>query len=97
MVVDQFNVKGVRAFKTKDNAPIGAYRNRPVALQVASERVQPVAGQIHPLRGRGRIKAGQNILNPGQQIRPYLASIATFIQAFQSSVFEAFYHDAFLT
>lgn len=96
MVIDQFNVKSVRAFKTKDNTPIGAHRDRPKALQVASERVQPVAGQIHCLRGLGRIKAGQNILNPVQQIRPYLARVAAFIQAFQPSVFEAFNHDVYI-
>jgi hypothetical protein len=96
MVIDQFNVKSVRAFKTKDNPPISAHGDRPEASQVASERVQPVAGQIHRLRGLGRIKAGQNILNPGQQIRPYLARVAAFIQAFQPSVFEAFNHDVYL-
>jgi hypothetical protein len=96
MVIDQFNVKSVCAFKTKDNALIGAHRDRPKALQVASERVQPVAGQIHRLRGLGCIKAGENILNPVQQIRSYLAHVAAFIQAFQTSVLKAFNHGVYV-
>ena len=96
MVIDQFNLKSVRAFKTKDNAPIGTHRDRPKALQVASERVQSLAGQIHRLRGLGRIKAGENILNPVQQIRTYLARVAALIQAFQASVLKAFNHDVYV-
>ena len=96
MVIDQFNVNSVRVFKTKDNPPIGAHGDRPKASQIASERVQPVAGKIHRLRGLGRIKAGKNILNPVQQIRPYLARVAAFIEAFQPAMFKAFNHDVYL-
>src|SRR5512136_510652 len=47
VVVYQFNVKDVVSFKSENDAPIGPHRDRPQSLQVAFERVQPIAGKVH--------------------------------------------------
>jgi hypothetical protein len=70
MVVDQFNVKGVGALKTENNAPVGAYRHRPQPFQFASQRVQTIAGKIKRLRRNGPIENRQNFLNRIQQVGP---------------------------
>ena len=56
MVVERLNVKGIILFKPKNDAPIGPYRYGPQALQIASERMQAIAGEIQSLRCRGRIE-----------------------------------------
>src|ERR1035437_6538364 len=49
VVVDQFNVKGVGSFKTKHDAPVGAYRHRPQTFQIAFERVKAIPWNIQSL------------------------------------------------
>jgi len=54
VVVNQFNVKRIRAIKTENNAPVRPHRNRPKTLQVAFQRVKPIPGNVEGLRrGRG--------------------------------------------
>src|ERR1019366_3832227 len=89
MVVDQFNVKGVGALKTENNAPVGAYRHSPQPFQLAFQRVQTITGKIKRLRRNGLIENRQNFLHRVRQIRPDPAPVAAFIEALQASMLEA--------
>ena len=46
-------VKGVRSFKTENNAPVGAHGHGPKPLQFAFERVQAITGKVESLRRGG--------------------------------------------
>jgi hypothetical protein len=46
VVVGQFNVKGVRSFKTKNNASVGPHRHGPEAFQIAFERMKMITGEV---------------------------------------------------
>jgi hypothetical protein len=63
MVVDQFNVKGIRSLKTKNDAPVGPHGHGPKPFQVTFERVQTISGQVYFLRGSCIVKYGQYFLN----------------------------------
>jgi hypothetical protein len=96
MVVDQFNVKGIILFKPKNDAPIGPYRYGPQALQIASERMQAIAGKIQSLRCRGRIENRENSFNRIQEVGPYPAAVTAFIETFQASMLKAPNHQSSL-
>jgi hypothetical protein len=46
MIVDQFNVNRIGAFKAEYDSPICSDGNRPKPFKVAFERMQPVAREI---------------------------------------------------
>jgi len=50
--------------------------------------MQPVAGEVEGLRRRRLIEAGKNVLYRFQQISPYPAPVAAFIQPFQAPMLE---------
>jgi hypothetical protein len=93
MVVGQLNVKRILPLKPEHDAPIRSNRNRPEPLQVAFQRMQPIARQIERLRCCSRIENRKNSLYRIQQVRAYPASIAAFIKALESSVLEAPNHN----
>jgi hypothetical protein len=51
-------------------------------LQLAFERVQPIAGKVKSLWRIRLIETGKNVLNSFQQVRANPAPVATFIEAF---------------
>src|SRR5579859_1672106 len=89
MVVGQFNVKGILALKAEHDAPVGPHGHRPESFQVAFQRVQAIAGQVESLRRGSRIENRKDSFHRVQQVGAYPASVAPFIEAFQSSMLEA--------
>jgi len=88
VVVDQFNVKSILAFKAENDAPIGPCRHRPQPLQVAFKRVQAIARDIQTLRRRSGIEHCKDSFNRLHQIRAYPAAIATIIEPLQAPMLE---------
>lgn len=84
VVVNQFDVDGIRSIKTENNAPICPDRDRPKPLQVAFKRMQTITWEIKRLRMSRPIETGKNILNSTYLIRPYPPLIAILIQPFQT-------------
>ena len=91
MVVDQFNVKGIRSFKTENYAPVGPHGYRSQPLQVAFEWVQAIAGNIQSLRRGGGVENRQNSFDRLQQVGAYPAVVAAFIEPFDATILEAGY------
>jgi hypothetical protein len=56
VVVDPFNVKRLRSFKTKHDAPVGSNSHGPESPHVAFKRVQMIARNIERLQGKSRVE-----------------------------------------
>jgi hypothetical protein len=89
MVIGQLNVKRILSFKAENDAPIGPHGHGPESLQVAFQRVQPIAGQIEGLRRCRRIENRKDALRRVQQVGAYPASVPTFVETLETSVLEA--------
>jgi hypothetical protein len=89
MVVDQLNVKNIITFKAEHDSPIGPYRDGPKSSQAAFERMQPIPGEIQGLRGSGGIEDRKNPFHRVQEVGPYPASVAAFIETLQAPMLEA--------
>jgi len=60
MIIHKIDVIGVPGFKTKNDTPISRNTDRPETFQIAFERMQPEAGDIH-IRNHGCfIKTGED-------------------------------------
>src|SRR5438309_12003645 len=89
VIVDQFNVQGVRSFKTENDAPVGPHRYGSQPLQVAFEWMQAIAGNFQSSRRGGGIENREDSFNGFQQVRPYPAPVVAFIKPLQAPVSEA--------
>jgi len=89
VVIDQLNVKNIISFKTEDNPPVGPYRYGPESSQAAFQRMQTIAGEIQGLRAGGGIEDRKDSFHRLQEVGPYPASVAAFIEAFQAPMLEA--------
>jgi hypothetical protein len=89
VVVDQFNVKRIRAIKTEDNPSVRPHRNRPKPLHISFQRVKPVSRKAKLLRRYGVVEHGQDFLNCIDQIRPYPATVVALVEALQATVLKA--------
>jgi hypothetical protein len=61
MVVQIIDVECVAVRKVEDHSPIGAYRYRPKAFELAFERMQPETRHIHIGHCAGRAEPRENI------------------------------------
>jgi hypothetical protein len=89
VVIDQFDVKSILSFKAEDDSPIGPYRHGPEASQAAFQRVQTIPREIQGLRVGGGIKDGEDSFHRFQEVGPYPASVAAFIETLQAAMLEA--------
>jgi len=89
VVIDQLDVKSIISFKTEDNPPVGPDRHGPESSQAALQRVQTITRETESLRAGGGIKDGKDSFHRLQEVGPYPASVATFIETFQAAMLEA--------
>src|SRR5271155_1153250 len=61
MIIDEVNIKGFAVLEPKDYAPVRAHGERPKALEVALQRVQPEGRQIEVADTQRRVEQGQNL------------------------------------
>ena len=69
MVVDQIDIEGVSILDPEDDAPVAGYAHGPEAMEVAGQRVQHLARQVHVARSRGGLQGGQDALDLVEQPR----------------------------
>ena len=93
MVINQFNVKGVIPFKSKNNSPVSPYCHGPEPPQIAFHRMQSVSGKIQRSRYSSGIEKRKNTIHCLQQVRSDAARISTLIKAFQAPMLETSDHD----
>jgi hypothetical protein len=89
MVVDQLDVEGVLPCKAENDSPIGPDRHGPESFQAAFQRVQTIPGEIQTLRAGGGIENCKDSFHGFQEVGPYPAPVAAFIETFQASMLEA--------
>jgi hypothetical protein len=63
MVVDQIDIEGVATLESKNDPPIGANGDRPIASEVALQLMQPEGRQPQRLDGFRRVEHGQDLLD----------------------------------
>ncbi len=73
MVVDQVDVVGIAIFEAEDHPPVSGNRYAPVPLQVALQRVKPVAGQVEVRGLAGIVKVRQGERDAARQVRTHSA------------------------
>jgi hypothetical protein len=76
VVIDQFNVKRIRALKTKNNAPIRVNRDGPEFPEVAGQLVQTIPREVYRPWRFCLVEPAKNVIDPIQQVRPYSARVA---------------------
>ena len=69
MVVEQIDIEGIASLEAEDDAPVGGYVDRPKALQLALERVEPEAWGIHVGHGRRDVQAAQDTADLGHMLQ----------------------------
>jgi len=84
VIVHVVHVKGVTIDKPKYHAPIGANRDGVKALQVALERMQPKAWNIHVLDGLRRIESCQNVAQFLSMLCRYAARVVVIVKPLKS-------------
>jgi hypothetical protein len=67
-----------------DDPPIRADGDGPMTFQIALERMQPKARQVHVLNRSGGIQARKNIAQLHRVFGVYAALVVLFVQAFQT-------------
>jgi hypothetical protein len=92
VIVDQFNVKGVCSFKTKDNAPIRPHSYRPESFQITFQRVETIPGKVESLRSTSGVKNGKNPFHSIHKIGSNSATVPAFVQSFEATVLETTNH-----
>ncbi len=92
VIVDQFNVKRIRALKAKNDSPVRPHANRPKPFKIALEPMKPVAGQVKSLWGRRPIENGKNFLNCIHEVRSYSATVVALIESLETAMLEASDH-----
>ena len=85
VVIDIINVRRA-VIKTKNNAPVGAYGNRPKPFHLAFERMQPQPRLVQVSKGRSGMKGCQNIPQRLGVFRIYPPWIVLFKEALQALV-----------
>jgi hypothetical protein len=81
VVVNQFNVKGVLAFKAENNAPVGPNGHGPKSFQVAFERVKAITWNVKSVGRRRGVKGGENAFRFVHKIGPDAAAVGALVKA----------------
>jgi hypothetical protein len=92
MVIDQIDVGGLPTRDAEHDAPIRAHCDGPKAFQIALERVQAKAGQVHIVGRFGAVQDEKNILDFLDQVGTDAFPIPILEKPLQSLVPEILYH-----
>jgi hypothetical protein len=88
VIVNQFNVERVSAFKSKNDPPVGTDRDCPETFHVTFQRVQMIARDVQALGRSGSVEDRENSLNRWQQVRSYLATVTALVKPLQPAMFK---------
>jgi hypothetical protein len=89
MVVNQINVTGAAFLEAEDHAPVRPDSHAPKTFQVALERVEPKAREIHVVGLSGTVEDGENVFDLLDVIRVYALGFAVLKKPFEPLVPEA--------
>ena len=88
MVIDQVHVRCYAVHEAEDDAPVPGYAHAPLVAPVASQRVQPVAGNVHVPRPQRNVQVRQDAPNTWSQGRGDSACITPPEECPQSLVLD---------
>ena len=63
MIINEVDIACIAVLKAERNPPVGALRDRPEALKIASQRMQAKARQAYVLHRGGGIEQTEDVLN----------------------------------
>jgi len=86
MVIEQIDIGGVALLEAKNDPPVGANGDAPIAGEVASQRVQPPARQIKVARLRRLVETRQHARDLVGVLNIHLAAVVIFIEASKASM-----------
>ena len=89
VIIRQFNIKCIGAFKAEDYPRIRPDCNRPETLQLTLQRMQSIPRKVQSLRRFSFVEPGENIFDVVEQIRPYPPAIVALVQPFEAAMLEA--------
>ena len=89
MVINQIHVPDITALKAEDDTPVSRHRDRPVAGEVAPQRVQSESRQVHVARLGRFIETGENTFDLGEQIGRNAPTVTPFEQTLEPCVAKA--------
>src|SRR5215213_8220216 len=92
VIVIQINVERLAILKTEHDAPVSRHPHAPVTVQIAGERMEAIARDIHLLDGLSSFEHRENLFNTAQHCGANGALIALLVQAFESVALEASDH-----
>ena len=93
MVIDQIHIERIALLESEDNPPVPRNAHTPEAFQTALEPMKPVPRHIEGLGPVRHVQAAQNVFDPVEMIRSYLALIASLVEPFQAPMLESSDHD----
>jgi hypothetical protein len=93
MVIDQIDVGGLPTRDAEHDAPIRAHCDGPKAFQIALERVQAKARQVHIVGRFGAVQDEKNILGFLDQVGTNAFPIPVLEKPLQSLVPKILYHN----
>ena len=97
MIIDKVNVSHIAAVKSKDYPPVSGHTNGPLPREIPSQRVEPVAGQIHIARPTGHIQPGEDAFDPVNEFGRDAAAVSLVVQSCHSTMSETEDHTLCVT
>lgn len=81
MVVDQIHVHHLAIDEAEDDPPVSGYAYAPLATQVASQRMQPVAGSVHVPWFTRRLKRVQHTPDAFDMVGIQAPGVVSFVES----------------
>ena len=92
MIINHIHLIGMSVFKAEYDSPVCSYRNRPKALQLSFQGMQPESGGIHVFNDVCHLQPKQNTPDFIDIISGQFPPIVVFKQEAQSFVPETLNH-----
>src|ERR1700739_76464 len=92
VIVDEIDAVCIALGELEYDAPVGAHCDRPIAAQLAFERMQAIAHTIHRFDRLAGIQGSENIRDTFHEVLPQLRAVVGLEEASQPLMPEASDH-----
>jgi len=92
LIVSIIHQHRILAFEGESQAPVTAHIHRPMALQIAAQRMQPPAGRVHVFWSPGIVQRKELLAESFRMLGLNAGLRACFKELLDALVPEAFYH-----